>query len=201
MRLEQLDREAREPLPPLGECSRRDRSEIAGDHQRAPDLPDRKLRRLRDGFGHQPFNGTLAQLAQHGTKQKILFVLCGAGKQFADQARPTGRRAGAARLRDAAERGVDLCERQLRGLCRIRRHGGVQRCRAEPDTPLPRFAREKRNSRLDLIRLEAPQTGCKVPDLVGTGARAAHTPGRRDDVVKLHGTELRYSESQARSPR
>jgi hypothetical protein len=88
--------------------------------------------------------------------------------------------------RDTAERCVDFCECQFRRQRRIRGNGGVQRCRAESDTPLPRLARQKRHRRFDLIRLDAPQTSCEVPDLFGTGAGLAHVPGRRDDVVKLH---------------
>jgi hypothetical protein len=42
---------------------------------------------LRDGFGHQPFNRTLPQLTQNGTKQEILLVVCRARKEFADQTR------------------------------------------------------------------------------------------------------------------
>jgi hypothetical protein len=35
-------------------------------------------------------------------------------------------------------------------------HGGVQRRRANPDATLPRLAREKRYSCLNIIRLDAP---------------------------------------------
>ena len=59
------DRQAqgREPRLAVGQRDRRDRAEVAAEHQRPPDRGEPHVRRLRDGVGHHARERALAQVA------------------------------------------------------------------------------------------------------------------------------------------
>ena len=150
-RLQQPDREAREPWRARDERRARDRAEVAREHRGAPHVADRHARRGGDRLEHHALERALAQLADQQADEEVLLGARGAGEQLAELPRALARRAFAPRRRDARERAVDFRERERR---RGRRGAAAELAQgrvADPEPALPRLAGEERNCDLDLV--------------------------------------------------
>ncbi len=188
---EELEMEAGEAGPPLGEDGARHLRQLAGEHERPAHLVGRHLRRHGEGLGHQPGKGPLAQLAVDQAHEEVLLVAGGAGEEAGEKACPLGGGARAGGGGDPAEFRVHLDQGE-RGLGGGRARNGIaHRGAAEADPPLSEVAGEEGHGDVDLFDAKPPQEIAERGDLLQARSGLRDPAGGGDEVGESHGSHFR----------
>src|SRR4051812_33326071 len=185
-RPEELEPEAREPGPALGQHGPRHLRQPARQHERPAHLVRRHLRRGGQRLGHEAREGPLAELAEDQAHEEILLLAGGAGEKAGEEPAALGRGAGAGRAGETLEGGVHLAQGE-RGLGGDRlRHGAPDDGAAQADPPLAELAGEEGHGDVDLLGGEPPQEVAQRGDLLQAGSGLGDPAGGGDEVGEAH---------------
>jgi hypothetical protein len=114
-RAQNCEPEARQPLRALAERRRRDRSELAGEHDRPPHLRGREVCGPRDRLDHDPLERALPELAQEEPDEEALLRLGRAREESRQLVAARGLGPRSRDARDARRGRVDVEQLKRRG--------------------------------------------------------------------------------------
>ena len=183
-----LEPDRRQPLAAVPQRDRRDRREVAAQHQRAPQLGRRQARGARDRVGHHARERALRAgrraAAARGTPARRRPRAPAAPAPRRAARRPSRRRPSPRSTPSARSSSATVSDASRRG-----RRPLAQQRPADPDLALGQLARQPAHDRGDLVGSGAPEQRREHGDLLVARRRRRHRGRRVDELDDAdHGT-------------
>ena len=168
-----------------GEGEPRGLAEVAREHRRTAHDLTGSVGGPRDRVGHDALERARAHLAEEHPRDEVLFAPGRSRAEVAQRGGSGGRRAGTGCRGELVERGVEVGDRQGRGIRRLAHRPG-EAAPPDADPPLSGLAHEEPDRGRDLVGLETAEHLGERVDLRQARPGGGDAFRGRDELIEQH---------------